>query len=765
MQKVSARRADWLSAVLLFLIIQVAAARLVTTDWAPYLYFSEILAALGTILGMALGKSQFKRRLVIEFVIGYSAIVLPWQLVKIADKNLELRDRLISVGQILYAAFIQFITRQPVKDSFFFVAFISLVFWLLGLSAGYWLIRHNNLLAAVIPSALAALLIQIYDNYHNYSSWWLAVYILLSLLLLGRDYYRRSQDEWSKNRVVVSEDAWTNIFSSLLTVTAIIVIIAWSIPTSLSSWQSAAAQWNKFTQPIRDRLSNAVTSLDSPYSNGGENFYSDTLDIGRFAATGNTPMFTVKILLGPEFDTRYYWRGRVYDHYDNGLWVTAPASHLDFEPAGGDLKIPNTDNRAGAIVEFTLQLPQQSLLYAPSQPTWINKSGTVTATRVDAQVDDVLSWEANPAIETGTDYQVHAMIANPTVEQLRAASTDYPKWVTDRYLEIPAALEPKFKQLAIQIIADRKTEFDQTEAVTEFLRNNMRYVTDIPPAPNGTDPIEWFLFDYKKGFCNYYASAEVLLLRSAGIPARLAVGFAQGQRQNDSYIVRKRDSHAWPEVYFPGIGWVEFEPTGNQDPLIRSTTSQAPTTENPKPTQIPLSESNTPSEAGQVTPLPAAPVPFEKTPLGISLIVSIPLLLLALVIFVVNRYRLIGRVTLYLTTTWEQTGITAPVWMKNLQRWNQLTPVERAFANINLSLRWLGQPLKMDMTPNERAALLTKLLPSAKEHIEALKFELESELFTPRPANVSRARRAAFFILLHTIGVFFQRIEVFFNGE
>ena len=80
-----------------------------------------------------------------------------------------------------------------------------------------------------------------------------------------------------------------------------------------------------------------------------------------------------------------------------------------------------------------------------------------------------------------------------------------------------------------------------------------------------------YSFDLKQGFCNYYASIEVLMLRSVGVPARMAVGFAEGGFDNEAnvYIVRSLDSHAWPEVYFPEIGWIEFEPTGNQDPLLR----------------------------------------------------------------------------------------------------------------------------------------------------------------------------------------------------
>jgi len=768
MQKTSFRAWDWLSASLLFFIIQVAAARLVTTDWTTYLYLAEILAAFGTALGLALGISKFQRRAVIWLAIGYTLILLPWQLIKAMDQELPILDQLTSVNKILFVSFSQFIQRQPVKDSLFFVAFVCLGFWLLGLSAGYWLTRHNNLIVAIVPAGITILLVQIYDNFQAYSSWWLAVYILLALLLLGRDYYRRNQPEWTRRRVFINEDAWPNIFSGLFAIVASLVFIAWIIPTSLSSWQSAADRWNQLTKPIRDRLSNAVTSLDSPYANGGANFYGDALSLGRDAALGDSPVFTVKVLSSPEFSTRYYWRGRVYDIYSNGQWISSPASTLDFEPSSTDLKFPNADNRALALMQFTFQLPSQSLLYAPSQPVWVDKPGTVTATRIDAQVDDVISWNANPAIETGTSYQVRAEIDNPTIEQLQAAGgTDYPDWVKARYLEIPNAIKPDIKALADKLSEGNPTPYDKASAITDYLRVNMHYTTSLPPAPDGRDPILWFLFDYKKGFCNYYASAEVLLLRSVGIPARIAVGFAQGQHQNDTYIVRRRDSHAWPEVYFPGIGWVEFEPTVSQDALARPSTSAQSTSNNAgaQPPRKPASEGDQTPTPKTNTPVQPKPTPFVQTPVGISLIILIPLLVLALVIFIVYRYHLIGRLTLYLSKSWQQSGLTTPTWMENWRRWIQLMPVERSFAIINLSLSWLGKPQAMDVTPNERAAMLSKLLPSAEAHIEALKLEHESALFTPRPADLSRARRASFFILLHTIRALIQRIVHVFTGE
>ncbi len=753
MERPPARQADWLSAGLLFLLIQVAAARLVITNWAAYLYFAEALAALGTVLGLALGASRYGRRAVLWFAIDYTLALLPWQMTAAAGDNLSFSDRFLNVGGILLQALDQFLQKQPVKDSLFFVALMCLGFWAIALAAGYWLTRHHNVLAAIVPAGIAILLIQAYDNYEPRRSWWIAVYALFALLLLGREYYLQNREEWNRRRVSINEEAWPNIFGGLFATVVVAVWIAWLIPTSLASLQAAADTWSRLTRPIRERLSNAVSALESPYGAGGSNFYGDTLALGRNAALGDSPVFTVQVLGAPDFPARYYWRGRVYDFYGSGQWISTPASRLDFAPENGDLKVPLTAGQSNALFEFTFQLPTQSLLYAPSQPVWMNRAASVLVTSVDIQTHDVIAWEATPPIQTGGRYRVRAEIADPNLQELRAAGSAYPAWIKDRYLEIPGDIRPQIRALAEKITREKQTPYDKAAAITEHLRANLQYATDLPAPPEGRDPLLWVLFTYKKGFCNYYASAEVLMLRSIGIPARLAVGFAQGEQQNDTYTVRQRDAHAWPEVYFPGVGWVEFEPTVSQDALVRPEAAPQIEAASPGPTlpqrnPIRDDEAAVPPASGET---PNAVQSFAQTLPGRGLFIGLSFLGIALLVFLIYRYRALKNLPLYLSRALQLGDLPTPAWMENWSSWNGLSPVERAFASVNLSLRWLGKPQPIHATPAERAAALKKLLPSASAHIEALTSELESALFTPRPADPSRARRAGLSILLHTL--------------
>jgi hypothetical protein len=113
-----------------------------------------------------------------------------------------------------------------------------------------------------------------------------------------------------------------------------------------------------------------------------------------------------------------------------------------------------------------------------------------------------------------------------------------------------------------------ETPYDKAAAIERYLRE-IPYNERIDEPASGQDGVDYFLFDVRQGYCDYYASSMVVMLRSLGVPARYVRGYGQGERQVGVYEVREWDSHAWPEVFFPGYGWVEFEPTGGEPALVR----------------------------------------------------------------------------------------------------------------------------------------------------------------------------------------------------
>jgi hypothetical protein len=134
-----------------------------------------------------------------------------------------------------------------------------------------------------------------------------------------------------------------------------------------------------------------------------------------------------------------------------------------------------------------------------------------------------------------------------------------------------AALSPRGQALAQRVVRDANatTDFDKVMAITTYLQHNYRYSLDIPPVPSGRDPVDWFLFDVKTGYCEQFATAAALMLRSLRIASRLATGYATGDYNAtlNQAVVRERDAHAWVEVLFQEHGWVPVDPTPGIDPL------------------------------------------------------------------------------------------------------------------------------------------------------------------------------------------------------
>jgi transglutaminase-like putative cysteine protease len=549
----------------------------------------------------------------------------------------------------------------------------------------------------------------------------------------------------------------------------LIILISWTPPASVNSMDSAVRSWNRITKPWRtftDRMENAFTSLESPSGGRRGEFFGSELMLGRGFPLSDSLMFTVEVPSLPtdQRPPRYYWRGRTYDFYSEGQWFTTQSSLVDYVPS--DI-VP---------ISFTSETPDParfvfntgdltfSLVYTPSQTVWMSRQGT-TRRQSAGDLDEIISWYAYPSLLAGEVYQVDAIPNNPNIEQLRQAGTDYPAWVVDQYLQMPADFSTKVSDLAAEITSEYDNPFDKTTAITGYLRENLEYSDSISLAPRNADPLEWMLFEYKKAYCVYYSSAEIMMLRSIGIPARLAVGFAQGERDGDSYIVHRNDAHAWPEVYFPNVGWVEFEPTGSQPALSRPLP--------PGDDENNGNASNLPDLAGlendrdnfrglQEEGDIAVPDQVEVAqPVNPSLYLFPILIILAtLTIYFGRRYSVPARLPGMLRTTYERTGIQTPNWVVNWEQWVNTSHIQRSFESINFALGILKHPVTVDATPNERANILMDILQKASIYTQNLLDEHQTSLYTSRQADVQRARLAAFnirkFALLEAIRYVFE---------
>jgi len=198
---------------------------------------------------------------------------------------------------------------------------------------------------------------------------------------------------------------------------------------------------------------------------------------------------------------------------------------------------------------------------------------------------NTLSVRAVGPVSSGDSYRATVSVSTATESDLSAAGTEYPSWILDRYLQLPGTMPSRVIDLAHELTEDMETPYEKAIAIRDYLRT-LEYALDIEAPPDGTDGVDYFLFELKKGYCQYFASAMAVLLRASGVPSRMVAGYGPGalmeqygpgdmmgrgsavwQEWQDALAVQ--NSHGWTEVFFPGYGWISFEPTPGRPVITR----------------------------------------------------------------------------------------------------------------------------------------------------------------------------------------------------
>jgi transglutaminase-like putative cysteine protease len=776
----SKRTWDWLAAFLLIIILQIAAARLVATLWTKDLNLVMVVAFLGTLLGLSLGKSLFKRLWVFVLAMAYGSVLITWQLGLLIGPEIRWRDRLIDLWGRLDIIIQELIYRKAITDNLLFILLMAVLFYAIAIYCGVVLVRQTNPWKVVIPGGVAAFVVNSFDVLLMTRSLYLAVYLLFALFMIARLAYLKNTEKWSESRTHTSPDVGFELSRVALIVSLVLVLFAWNLPVVAASIKPVATLWQSTSRPwlsFKDRFSFMFASLRSSATTV-HNFYSDILPLGAGSQLSDSVIMEIQAPTNPPDGTRFYWEARTYDTYVNYLWSSSIRDSQNLNAGSIDLNQPGVDVRTE--VSFTFY-PYETIsnIYTVPEPLW---TSLPTRAIMQNNPDGTINFSAllsKSFVKPGEQYTVRSALDVVTTKQLKAAGDDYPEWITSEYLQLPDNITPRTKELASDIASDLTTPYEIVHAVTQYLRNNIQYELTIDQPPAKQERIDWFLFDYKKGFCNYYASAEVVLLRSLGIPARLAVGFAQGERQpgtektlppsvsvdasqmessTSTYLVRQKDAHAWPEVYFPDIGWVLFEPTASQTALNRpsgeSAASSADTeagmgraNQNDRPQMD--SEQRLPPDSSTTT---TAPKSFWTTG-NIILFVLLQFALGAILIItwqVLRGFRLypfVERISIQvpekIVNLSIKLGIPPPDFLTSWIYYMKLPPTSRSYLEINHALERIGKKPSIHDTPSERAAALVSALPAASGPTRWLLTEYHTSVYSAHGANPEIARKAA----------------------
>ncbi len=747
---------DFPAALLLLILITTAFTRLIATEWTDHLRLMRTTAWLGLIAGLALGVSRFSPRRSTFFAFVYGLFIITYSIGLTLGEGVLWTERIQSlIGRI--GVIVNYLIQQrAVPDNLLFLVLMSIIFWVLSIHAGYSMTRYGNPWIVILPTGVALILIHSYDSYLSSRAWYLVVYLFFALLLVARLTFINNRKRWITNKTYTPPYLGLDFIRTALVVSIVLLLLSWTIPALANTLPAAEDAWMRVKQPwndIRNTFDNAFASLRSTVGIVTD-YYGPNLLLGRGNRLGDNIIFAVATPEEPPDGIRFYWKARVYDYYYDGWSSTLQTSNI-VEPDNFDLKLPDVNNASldSHSFAFTLGSPIATL-FTPHQAVWLSRPARAEFSTNPDGTSDIGSYRAVPPLRAGESYQVRSALNSVTIAELRAAGTDYPAWVTNRYLQLPDNITPRTLRLAEEIAEGHQTPYDIVTAITNYLRNNIEYSETIPPLPADQELVDWFLFDLQQGFCNYYATAEIVMLRSLGIPARLAAGYAQGdllEGSTDTFVVRQSASHAWPEVYFPGIGWVEFEPTVSQPVLVRPLGERLDINNINMPRdrrEDDLGDGFDPTQQGGPEEEAGAVDLSDTTPIYTYTIIAIGLVLALIVLSIplIRRKQLHKRVNSFpvvLENGIRRIGIQPPSFLRRWAHLARLSPLARAYMEINLALSRLGQHPEPKDTPSDRADSLTAILPSAKQPTNTLLTEYQLATYSSKGSvDIQTARKA-----------------------
>ena len=743
----------WLTVALLAAMVTVAAWGIAAASWAEGLWAAWLVGVIGVFAGLALAKSRFKGLTASFFALVYGLFIVGFFTCFILEgtwheRSVELVNR---IGTFIYKALFGGTSR----DALPFPVFVGLIFWLLGVWGAWSVFRRGAVWPAILPAGVGLMVNAYYYLGPARIDLYLAVYVVLALMLLARMSLLDREREWRKSRVSFSPDLRLEFLRATLVVALAGALIGWAAP-SVQASPTAAATWSQMTRSwtsVRETWMRLFAAVRA-YGSSVNDFYGDSLTLGGPARLTDQPIMDVTIgpldENAPDFNrsevARYYWRAVAWDQYNDGRWSPSGVTEFkEFDPKKADVRLPAYRLRRDVSATVFSHVAASSKLYVPPQPKWVDRFANFELALTPGGVADVASVRSRDVLRQGEVYRAIASVSVADAASLRLAGTEYPQWVTDRFLQLPDSVSQRTRDLARQIVdeAGATNPYDQAQAITDWLRGNITYSQDIEPAPLNVDPVDYVLFTSRRGYCNYYASAEVLMLRSLGVPARLAVGFAQGTFDPNTgvYHVLQNNAHAWPEVFFPDYGWVEFEPTASEPPLVRPERSAAltntgdPTSPDTEDRRNPPPDSEKPELDANVAP----PSPLDRflavmRSYGLTALI----VLAATAVIVTTTGALLLRAGLI---GWESLGGVGR-WVMRTRGQPLPSAITAAYLRLERAARWLRLSLPAALTPHERAAALSEALPEARVGVETITDQYVTERYSPHAADPEAARTA-----------------------
>jgi transglutaminase-like putative cysteine protease len=538
---------QWVYTALLFVTLEIAVLSVELAHWVTPQPLLSLVLVLSVLLTFALVKVRiwgFVKHIILVFA---GLLITLWQAMNCLAPT-ETMSQFTHLINVFQSWFQGTGIALPGDEKIMFVVFITIIAWFVGYLSTWFLLRRNNAWVAVVLGAAIIMfnLTNLPDSYYIY----FILYFFAALLLIAvtRMTMKPAAIETTAN---YSGSSLTYLGVSLLVITVIAASVSWIVPpvraSALQNWIATSTPWQQDVMDSRMNIFNSVAAkTSSSMASLMENLYFrqswNQGDEVRYIVVSERPS---------------YWRMNSYDTYESWGWTNSLTSKIFLES-----NVQLTNQEAYAKQE----LIQYGVYIRLRTDVLFTKGDFVSAdipVRLNMDMNNnVLSAVTVRLLESGEQYVVTAYSYTPTKADLIGAVGDYPSVIKSTYLRLPADFSEDIAILSEYITKDATTTYEKVQAVVNYLAD-YKYSLEVDAPTERVDNVERFLFTSKEGYCLHFASAAALMLRSVGVPTRLAIGYLPGEvgKIPFQFIISDKCYHAWTQAYFPGYGWVDVETT------------------------------------------------------------------------------------------------------------------------------------------------------------------------------------------------------------
>ena len=724
--------AGWLSLGLVAVMALALAWSVQGAAWLPQLEFLAPLALYAVLVGAILGVLPVS--IVITLPVGalIGGLMVLWSVggeyfpeLTFAGQIFALRDELATWILVVLR------TGYPAELSPYAIGLGALM-WVTAFMASYAVYRHNRVLDAIVLLG-AALITNMSATFTDLFGH-LLLFVAAALLLWLRASLVNRQEGWQRRRVNENLEVPAAILRSGILFATASVLLAWAL-TSVAVAAPLTNAWHGFDgvwSDIRDQFDGVFGSLTNPQSRITGNSFGSSFTVSGSWVSNDDEALRVAA------SRPLYMRTATYDRYTGRGWERTDGPQRQVA-AGERLFLtptPEWPTVAAAVTVETITVEMLKTigrnLFTAGSPLTIFAPTVVQESGGQPVLGGISSASA---LAPGEAYQLNVAISDATEAELEAAGTDYPEAVTALYLDDSGATD-RVRALAAEVTDGQANPYRQAQALARYLSSDrsFTYSTTPPERAPGEDLVEFFLFDEQGriGYCQHYASAMVVMARSLGLPARVAVGFAPGEVGEDgTYLVREANAHAWAEIYFPDYGWQIFEATKTIDPGFTRASGDPALNRRPSLVGIdPLFELE-PGADGLVSPISSLPS-FQPVPGAIDPTLGEPL----------TAEDARGGNALIILTIVGVLGLAA--WMRvryMRHRWRMMPAGDRAWQQLTLAAGRAGVGPRPSETIYEYAGWLEEQLPRQHEPIRTVADGKVWQAYSGRRLTATAGRR------------------------